>query len=95
MLTDAIVAEEKLQATKSDLFDVSGMSNELAAKLGEADILSRDDLAELSVDELVEMIEIERERGSDLIMQARAHWFESEVEGDGNLGKEEESSVNK
>jgi N utilization substance protein A len=95
LLTEAIVAEEKLQATKSDLFEVSGMSNELAAQLGEAKILSRDELAELSVDELVEMIEIERERGSDLIMQARAHWFESEIEAEGNSEKEEESSVNK
>ena len=95
LLTEAIVAEEKLQATKSDLFEVSGMSDELAAQLGEAKILSRDELAELSVDELVEMIEIERERGSDLIMQARAHWFESESEAEGNSDKEEESSVNK
>ena len=95
LLTEAIVAEEKLQATKSDLFEVSGMSNELAAQLGEAKILSRDELAELSVDELVEMIEIERERGSDLIMKARAHWFESEIEAEGNSEKEEESSVNK
>ena len=95
LLTEAIVAEEKLQATKSDLFEVSGMSDELAAQLGEAKIFSRDDLAELSVDELVEMIEIERERGSYLIMQARAHWFESEIEAEGNSEKEEESSVNK
>ncbi len=78
LLTQALVAEEKLQSTDTDLFEVTGMSNELAAKLVDCKILTRDDLAELSVDELVELIEIDRDEGSNLIMEARAHWFESE-----------------
>ena len=78
LLTQALVAEEKLQSTDTDLFDVTGMSNELAAKLVDCKILTRDDLAELSVDELVELIEIDRDEGSNLIMKARAHWFDSE-----------------
>ena len=78
MLTQALVAEEKLQSTDTDLFEVTGMSNELAAKLVDCKILTRDDLAELSVDELVELIEIDRDEGSNLIMEARAHWFDSE-----------------
>ena len=92
LLTQALVAEEKLQSTDTDLFDVTGMSNELAAKLVDCKILTRDDLAELSVDELVELIEIDRDEGSNLIMEARAHWFDSE--GD-NLksSSEEDSSV--
>ena len=53
LLTQALVAEEKLQSTDTDLFEVTGMSNELAAKLVDCKILTRDDLAELSVDELV------------------------------------------
>ncbi len=78
LLTQALVAEEKLQSTDTDLFEVTGMSNELAAKLVDCKILTRDDLAELSVDELVELIEIDRDEGSNLIMEARAHWFNSE-----------------
>ena len=92
LLTQALVAEEKLQSTDTDLFEVTGMSNELAAKLVDCKILTRDNLAELSVDELVELIEIDRDEGSNLIMEARAHWFDSEVD---NLksSSEEDSSV--
>ena len=78
LLTQALVAEEKLQSTDTDLFEVTGMSNELAAKLVDCKILTRDDLAELSVDELLELIEIDRDEGSNLIMEARAHWFDSD-----------------
>ena len=78
LLTQALVAEEKLQSTDTDLFEVTGMSNELAAKLVDCKILTRDDLAELSVDELAELIEIDRDEGSNLIMEARAHWFDSD-----------------
>ena len=92
LLTQALVAEEKLQSTDTDLFEVTGMSNELAAKLVDCRILTRDDLAELSVDELVELIEIDRDEGSNLIMEARAHWFDSE--GDNlKASSEEDSSV--
>ncbi|MDA9688820.1 transcription termination factor NusA [Betaproteobacteria bacterium] len=93
LLTQALVAEEKLQSTDTDLFEVTGMSNELAAKLVDSKILTRDDLAELSVDELVELIDIDRDEGSNLIMEARAHWFVSE--GDNiKSSSEEDSSVN-
>ena len=92
LLTQALVAEEKLQSTDTDLFEVTGMSNELAAKLVDCKILTRDDLAELSVDELVELIEIDRNEGSNLIMEARAHWFDSEGD-DLKSSSEEDSSV--
>ena len=38
--------------------------------------VTRDDLADLSVDELSEMTAMESERAKGLIMKARAHWFE-------------------
>ena len=38
-------------------------------------IATRDDLGDLSIDELQEMISIEKEAASLLIMKARAHWF--------------------
>ena len=72
------IQEEKLETTAQDLLDLEGMDRDLAVKLADAKIFSRDDLADLGVDELVEMAGIDAERASDLIMKARAHWFASE-----------------
>jgi len=49
---------------------------ELAAKLAEGQVLTRDDLADLSVDELIELTGIDEEQAKQLIVRARAHWFE-------------------
>ncbi len=78
LLTAAIAQEEKLETTAQDLLDLEGMDRDLAVKLADAKVFSRDDLADLGVDELVEMAGIDEERASDLIMKARAHWFAAE-----------------
>ncbi len=78
LLTAAIAQEEKLETTAQDLLDLEGMDRDLAVKLADAKVFSRDDLADLGVDELVEMAGIDAERASDLIMKARAHWFAAE-----------------
>ncbi|MFT3802983.1 MAG: transcription termination factor NusA [Burkholderiaceae bacterium] len=78
LLTEAIVTEEKIEKTAEDLLSLEGMDKALAAKLADANVHSRDDLAELAVDELVEAVGIGEEQARDLIMKARAHWFESE-----------------
>ncbi|MGB9354032.1 MAG: helix-hairpin-helix domain-containing protein [Azonexus sp.] len=52
------------------------MTRELAAKLAAGSIKTREDLAELAVDELVELTGIDEERAKELILKARAHWFE-------------------
>jgi transcription termination/antitermination protein NusA len=44
--------------------------------LAAAEISDREGLAELAVDELVEIAGIEEDRARDIIMKARAHWFE-------------------
>ena len=51
-------------------------SKRVAAKLAEHDVKTRDDLAELAVDELTEMTGIDDERAKEIILKARAHWFE-------------------
>ena len=76
LLTEAIATEEKLENVSEDLIGLEGMSKELAAKLAGHDVKTRDDLAELAVDELTEMTGIDDERAKDLILKARAHWFE-------------------
>ena len=77
LLTEAIKREENLEQAEKDLLDLEDMDDDLAAKLAENSIRTRDDLGELAVDELTEMTGIDDERASKLIMAARAHWFES------------------
>jgi N utilization substance protein A len=76
LLTEAIVNEEQLEGVSDDLLNLDGMDKPLAAKLAAADVKTRDDLADLAVDELVELGGIDEIRAKDLITKARAHWFE-------------------
>jgi N utilization substance protein A len=76
LLTEAIVTEEQLENVADDLISLEGMSKELAAKLAGNGVKTREDLAELAVDELTEMTGIDDERAKELILKARAHWFE-------------------
>ncbi|AWI81337.1 MAG: transcription termination/antitermination protein NusA [Betaproteobacteria bacterium HGW-Betaproteobacteria-13] len=76
LLTEAIVTEEKLENVADDLLNLDGMDKALAATLASHEIRTRDDLADLAVDELVEMAGIDDERAKALISVARAHWFE-------------------
>jgi len=78
LLTESIVTEEKLGGTAEDLLSLEGMDHELAAQLADAGVRTRDDLAELAVDELTEATGIDEERAKDLIIKARAHWFAGE-----------------
>ena len=78
LLTEAIAQEEKLETTAEDLLALEGMDHELAAKLADGKVFTRDDLAELAVDELMEMSGVDEERASALIMKAREHWFADE-----------------
>jgi len=75
LLTEAIKREENVEQAEKDLLDLDGMDSDLAAKLAENSIRTRDDLGELAVDELTEMTGIDDERAKTLIMAARAHWF--------------------
>ncbi len=76
LLTEAIVDEEQLENVAEDMLNLEGMDKPLAAKLARANVRTRDDLADLAVDELVELSGIDNERAKHLITTARAHWFE-------------------
>ena len=76
LLTEAIVTEEQLDDVAEDMLGLEGMDKPLAAKLASGGVKTRDDLADLAVDELVEMTGIDVERAKQLITTARAHWFE-------------------
>ncbi len=61
-----------------NLRDVEGLTPELIAQLTEAGVHTRDDLADLAVDELTEITGQSPEDATALIMTARAHWFTDE-----------------
>ncbi|MCX7254964.1 MAG: transcription termination factor NusA [Burkholderiales bacterium] len=75
LLTMEIAKEEDAEEVSQTLESVDGMTADLVAQLASNNITSRDDLAELAVDELVEMTQMDEERAKLLIMTARAHWF--------------------
>ncbi|HEC29616.1 MAG TPA: transcription termination/antitermination protein NusA [Gammaproteobacteria bacterium] len=83
LLTRAIVNEEQIgdSTPEQELLDLEGMTEDLAYVLAGKKITTLDDLAELAVDELVEIKEMSNENAGELIMAARAHWFEEDQQG--------------
>ncbi|MCZ7564204.1 MAG: transcription termination factor NusA [Burkholderiales bacterium] len=78
LLVQAIRSEESIENVDPELLQLEGMDSELAAKLAQGGVRTRDDLADLAVDDLVEITQIDAERAKALIMKARAHWFAEE-----------------
>ncbi len=76
LLTEAIAKEEKIEEPTKSLVKMDGMDEETAALLASKGVITMNDLAELAVDELVELSGIDEERAKELIMTARAPWFE-------------------
>ncbi|MCC5861213.1 MAG: transcription termination/antitermination protein NusA [Gammaproteobacteria bacterium] len=83
LLTQAIASEEQIDEVEpaDDLLSLEGMDRGLAFVLASRGIVTREDLAEQAVDELLEIEELDEARAADLIMKARAHWFETEAQG--------------
>ena len=75
LLTMELAREEKVEEVSQDLRSLDGLTPELIGKLAEGNIHTRDDLAELAVDELVELAGVADEEAKALIMKAREHWF--------------------
>jgi N utilization substance protein A len=75
LLTAAIVGEEKVEASAGDLLSLDGMDPETARLLATKGVHTTEDLADLAVDDLVEMTAMDEERAKQLIMAARAPWF--------------------
>ena len=83
LLTKAIVNEESAngKSPAEDLLQMEGMERDLAFKLAGMDIVTMEDLAEQSIDELMDIEEMDEERAGQLIMTARAPWFAEEEKG--------------
>jgi len=80
LLTQAIVQEEIIDEAEpaEDLLSLEGMNKGMAFILASKGVITREDLAELATDDLLELHEMDQEEAGALIMKARAHWFEEE-----------------
>jgi N utilization substance protein A len=80
LLTKALVTEELLDgnAPAEDLLSMEGMTREIAYKLASAKIVTREDLAEQAVDDLLELDGFDAEGAAALIMKAREIWFQED-----------------
>ncbi|HXE22504.1 MAG TPA: transcription termination factor NusA [Rhodoferax sp.] len=75
LLTMEIAREESDGTVSQDLQDLEGLTPDLIAKLTEAGVNTRDDLADLAVDELTDITGQPEDEAKTLIMKAREHWF--------------------
>ena len=77
VLISAIATEEKIETREpdEDLLNMDGMDKELAYDLAKKDIVTMNDLAELSIDDLLVFNGIDEKRAGELIMKAREPWF--------------------
>ncbi|MEJ8823294.1 transcription termination factor NusA [Variovorax humicola] len=75
LLTMEIAKEENVETVSQNLRDLEGLDAELIPKLAAAGVHTRDDLADLAVDELTEITGQSADDAKALILKAREHWF--------------------
>ena len=82
LLTRALASEEKLTSKEpaEDLLAMDGMTKQLAEQLCAIDVVTMEDLAEQAVDDLLVIDGLDADKAGQLIMTARAPWFEEETE---------------
>ena len=73
-LLEAMVVVTEEEDNIESLSDLK-LDEENIQKLSSKGIKNKDDLAELSIDELQDIIEISKDQASEMIMKAREHWF--------------------
>jgi len=85
LLTRAIASEEQLGDAHpaEDLLNMDGMTQELAYQLAGRGIVTMEDLAEQSIDDLLEIEGMTEEQAGQLIMTARAPWFDEDAKSEG------------
>lgn len=77
-MTEALAVEEEIEDHKpaEDLLSLDGMDETLAYALASRGVVTRDDLAEMAVDEIIDVEGMTEDRAKALIMSARQHWFD-------------------
>ena len=78
LLTKAIADEERIALAEpaEDLLSLEGMTEEMAKQLASNGIITQEDLAELGTDEVLEFLDLDEATAGELILKARAPWFE-------------------
>ena len=82
ILTKALMGEEEVEgsgAPAEDLLGMDGMDQATAYALAKRGICTMEDLAEQAIDDIVDIEGIDETRAGELIMTARAPWFEQDV----------------
>ncbi|WP_028470585.1 transcription termination factor NusA [Neptunomonas japonica] len=81
LLNIALASEEQLEKSEpaADLLEMEGMDRHLAFLLAANGVITMEDLAEQSVEELLDVEGMNEEKAAELIMTARAPWFADEV----------------
>ncbi len=77
LLTQALTGNKNTQhqPVEADLLALEGMNADLATSLAQAGVATLDDLAEQSIDELLDIADLTRDQAGALIMKARESWF--------------------
>jgi N utilization substance protein A len=75
LLTQEIAREENAGGVSQDLRDLEGLTAEHIAQLAAAGVNTRDDLADLAIDELTDITGHSADDAKALILKAREHWF--------------------
>ena len=75
LLTMEIAQEESVSEVSQDLRDLEGLTPDLVAKLAAGGVQTRDDLADLAIDELTDLTGQTADEAKALILKAREHWF--------------------
>jgi N utilization substance protein A len=75
LLTMEIAKEEDVETLSENLKALEGLTPDLITKLADAGIHTRDDLADLAVDELTDITDVSEDQARALILKAREHWF--------------------
>jgi N utilization substance protein A len=76
LLTQALTGKPLVKKKPAaDLLNMRGMTEQLANKLAEHGITTMEELAEQSIDDLLEVEGINEKQAGDLIMTAREPWF--------------------
>ncbi len=80
LLTSAIARQESMEPSE-DLLTMDGMTEEIARSLAQGGVRTMADLADCALDEVLDIVAIDQENASQLIMTARAPWFEETQNG--------------
>ena len=77
LLIKAIAAEETIESAEpaEDLLAMDGMNQDLAYEMAGLGIITMEDLAEQSIDDLLVLKDMTEDRAGQLIMKAREPWF--------------------